>query len=159
MIEAASRLSEAGPSSLAGRGLGLLAVCGLPSSLWLFDVWLGAGDFQTIILGWPYVAVAGFVGNLAFVWAVSRSLRRPSYAVWTGAIGIAIGLALCWTAAFDFSFDFPAFLNLVIAPVIAPMLPFTAGPGGDSRIALALTGCAYLGAGALQLWAVGRWAA
>lgn len=132
----------------------MLAAAGLPSSWILFDAWLHAADFASVIPGWPVVAAGGFLASIALVWAVWQSWHRADYAVWTGAIGAAIGLALCLTAALTLSFDSPAFLDLVVAPVIFAILMGTAGPGDASRIAFAVTGCAYLAAGVLQLWAV-----
>ncbi|MDP9225023.1 MAG: hypothetical protein M3P18_14485 [Actinomycetota bacterium] len=135
----------------------VLAAAGVPSSWFLFESWMGASDFQSIIPGWPAVAAAGFVGSLAFFWGVLTSWRRPRYAVWTGAIGAAIGLALLVTAAIGFSLDFPGFLDLVVAPVIFPILMAIAGRDEGTRIVLVAIGSAFLVAGSLQIWALGRW--
>jgi hypothetical protein len=123
----------------------------------LFDLWLGAGDFRSIIPGWPFVAVAGGFGSLALIWGVWQSWRRVSLGVWIGIIGAAIGTCLLLAAMFGFWVDeFPAFLILVVAPVIFPIMMATSEQL-DRQFGVALTGGAYLIGGVLQLWSfVGR---
>jgi hypothetical protein len=134
----------------------LLATFDIPSAVWSFDLWTGAGDFAGIIPGWPIVAISGVVWSIVLLVAAWRGLTRWSYRLFAGTASLLVGLIVVATAIGGFSIGGGGagetvlwVVGLIGAPALLPIADYGGQEWGTAlMVALGVT---YVGVGLLLL--------